>query len=155
MYFSAGWWRNDDEEGVRPSRFPWLRAGGTGGRSFRALRFSGYIVAGGKVEYHWGRLWRPGFRGFMATPWGVRVQRVRPLGERGARLTPQAGTPQGETTHYILCVAVLLHPLLSLTHWIFRSLMLPYKSSSHSAKCVRCAPPVGGRLCRRATEKGS
>ena len=34
----------------------------------------------------------------------------------------------------------LLHPLLSLTHWIFRSLMLPYKSSSHSAKCVRCAP---------------
>ena len=35
---------------------------------------------------------------------------------------------------------VLLHPLLSLTHWIFRSLTLPYKSSSHSAKCVRCAP---------------
>ena len=34
----------------------------------------------------------------------------------------------------------LLHPLLSLTHLIFRSLMLPYKSSSHSAKCVRCAP---------------
>ncbi len=34
----------------------------------------------------------------------------------------------------------LLHPLLSLTHWIFGSLMLPYKSSSHSAKCVRCAP---------------
>ena len=33
----------------------------------------------------------------------------------------------------------LLHPLLSLTHWIFGSLMLPYKSSSHSAKCVRCA----------------
>ena len=27
----------------------------------------------------------------------------------------------------------LLHPLLSLTHWIFGSLMLPYKSSSHSA----------------------
>ena len=70
MYFSAGWWRNDDEEGVRPSRFPWLRAGGTGGRSFRALRFSGYIVAGGKEEYHWGRLWRPGFRGFMDTPFG-------------------------------------------------------------------------------------
>ena len=37
----------------------------------------------------------------------------------------------------------LLHPLLSLTHWIFRSLMLPYKSSSHSAKCVRCAPQSG------------
>ena len=71
--------------------------------------------------------------------------------------------PKGETTHYILRVAPLLqpllslthwvfrslmlpykssslvHPLLSLTHWIFRSLMLPYKSSSHSAKCVRCA----------------
>ena len=36
----------------------------------------------------------------------------------------------------------LLHPLLSLTHWIFRS---------HSAKCVRCAslrsggPPIGGQ----------
>ena len=40
----------------------------------------------------------------------------------------------------------LLHPLLSLTHWIFRSLILPYKSSSHSAKCVRCAPlRSGGR----------
>ena len=38
----------------------------------------------------------------------------------------------------------LLHPLLSLTHWIFRSLMLPYKSSSHSAKCVRCAPLRSG-----------
>ena len=41
---------------------------------------------------------------------------------------------------------MLLHPLLSLTHWIFRSLVLPYKSSSHSAKCVRCAPlRSGGR----------
>ena len=40
----------------------------------------------------------------------------------------------------------LLHPLLSLTHWIFRSLMLSYKSSSHSAKCVRCASlRSGGR----------
>ena len=47
--------------------------------------------------------------------------------------------PKGETTHYDLCVALLLHPLLSLTHWIFRSLMLPYKSSSHSANHVRCA----------------
>ena len=78
--------------------------------------------------------------------------------------------PKGETTHYILRVAPLLHPLLSLTHWIFRSLMLPYKSSSHSAptavtdsldfqvadaplqiqfastKCVRCASlRSGGR----------
>ena len=64
----------------------------------------------------------------------------------------------------------LLHPMLSLTHWVFRSLMLPYKSSSHSAstavtdsldfqvadaplqiqfasaKCVRCASlRSGGR----------
>ena len=40
----------------------------------------------------------------------------------------------------------LLHTLLSLTHWIFRSLILPYKSSSHSAKCVRCASlRSGGR----------
>ena len=62
----------------------------------------------------------------------------------------------------------LLHTLLSLTHWIFRSLMLPYKSSSHSAstavtdslnfrvadaplqiqfasaKCVRCASLLSG-----------
>ena len=45
----------------------------------------------------------------------------------------------------------LLHLLLSLTHWIFRSLMLPYKSSSHSAKCVRCASlrPGGRRLAVR------
>ena len=34
----------------------------------------------------------------------------------------------------MICASLaLLHPLLSLTHWIFRSLMLPYKSSSHSA----------------------
>ncbi len=45
----------------------------------------------------------------------------------------------------------LLYPLLSLTHWIFRSLMLPYKSSSHIANHVRCAslrsggPPIGGQ----------
>ena len=54
--------------------------------------------------------------------------------------------PTGETTHYDLCVAGASAPLLSLTHWIFRSLMLPYKSSSHSAKCVRCASlRSGGR----------
>ena len=46
------------------------------------------------------------------------------------RLTAAGCVPRGETTHYILRVALLLHPLLSLTHWIFRSLMLPYKSSS-------------------------
>ena len=46
----------------------------------------------------------------------------------------------------ICALLALLHPLLSLTHWIFRSLMLPYKSSSHSAKCVRCASlPLRGR----------
>ena len=40
----------------------------------------------------------------------------------------------------------LLYPLLSLTHWIFRSLMLPYKSSSHIANHVRCASlRSGGR----------
>ena len=64
----------------------------------------------------------------------------------------------------------LFQPLLSLTHWIFRSLTLPYKSSAHSAstavtdlldfrvadaplqiqfasaKCVRCASlRSGGR----------
>ena len=38
----------------------------------------------------------------------------------------------------------LLQPLLSLTHWIFGSLLLPYKSSSHSAKCVRCASLCSG-----------
>ena len=38
----------------------------------------------------------------------------------------------------MICASLaLLHPLLSLTHWIFGSLMLPYKSSSHSAKYVR------------------
>ena len=47
----------------------------------------------------------------------------------------------------MICASLaLLQPLLSLTHWIFRSLMLPYKSSSHSAKCVRCASlQSGGR----------
>ena len=61
--------------------------------------------------------------------------------------------PKGETTHYILSVAPLLQPLLSLTHWIFRSLMLPYKSSSHSAKCVRCASlRSGGRRLAVRTE---
>ena len=46
----------------------------------------------------------------------------------------------------------LLQPLLSLTHWIFRSLMLPYKSSSHSAKCVRSASlRSGGRRLAAST----
>ena len=34
----------------------------------------------------------------------------------------------------MICASLaLLHLLLSLTHWIFGSLMLPYKSSSRSA----------------------
>ena len=38
----------------------------------------------------------------------------------------------------MICASLaLLQPLLSLTHWIFGSLMLPYKSSSRSAKYVR------------------
>ena len=45
----------------------------------------------------------------------------------------------------MICASLaLLQPLLSLTHWIFRLLMLPYKSSSHSAKCVRCASDRSG-----------
>ena len=48
----------------------------------------------------------------------------------------------------MICASLaLLHPLLSLTHWIFRSLMLPYKSSSHSANHVRCAS-TGKRVTR-------
>ena len=61
---------------------------------------------------------------------------------------PSTLTPKGETTHYDLRVALLLHPLLSLTHWIFRSLPLPYKSSSlvqlmfavHARKGVSACP---------------
>ena len=54
----------------------------------------------------------------------------------------------------MICASLaLLHPLLSLTHWIFRSLMLPYKSSSHSANHVRCASLRSGgrRLAVRKT----
>ena len=54
--------------------------------------------------------------------------------------------PVGKRLTTFCASLALLHPLLSLTHWIFRSLMLPYKSSSHSAKCVRCAPLKGKRL---------
>ena len=60
----------------------------------------------------------------------------------GKRLTRFSGryrspTAQLSPTHDILCVTAFLQPLLSLTHWIFGSLMLPYKSSSRSAKYVR------------------
>ena len=54
----------------------------------------------------------------------------------------------------MICASLaLLQPLLSLTHWIFRSLMLPYKSSSHSANHVRCASLRSGgrRLAVRKT----
>ena len=46
---------------------------------------------------------------------------------------------KGKRLTTFCALLALLHPLLSLTHWIFGSLMLPYKFSSHSAKCVRCA----------------
>ena len=53
---------------------------------------------------------------------------------------------KGKRLTTFCALLALLQPLLSLTHWIFRSLMLPYKSSSHSAKCVRCASlRLGGR----------
>ena len=56
---------------------------------------------------------------------------VKPKNLKNLRLRePSTLTPKGETTHYDLCVALLLHPLLSLTHWIFGALPLPYKSSS-------------------------
>ncbi len=68
-------------------------------------------------------------RGFMVLPPTGGIINSLPL--KGKRLTT-------------FCASLtLLHPLLSLTHWIFRSLTLPYKSSSHSAKCVRCAPQSG------------
>ena len=60
---------------------------------------------------------------------------------------------QGKRLTMICASLALLHPLLSLTHWIFRSLMLPNKSSSHSANHVRCASLRSGgrRLAVRKT----
>ena len=55
------------------------------------------------------------------------------------RLCRRVVSPQGKRLTMICTSLALLHPLLSLTHWIFRSLMLPYKSSSHSANHVCCA----------------
>ena len=52
---------------------------------------------------------------------------------------PAKSTPSIQKSITTCASLAFLHPLLSLTHWIFRSLVLPYKSSSHSAKCVRCA----------------
>ena len=56
---------------------------------------------------------------------------------------------KGKRLTTFCALLALLQPLLSLTHWVFRSLMLTYKSSSHSAKCVRCAPLRSGG-CRLA-----
>ena len=76
---------------------------------------------------------------FLYSPRGLRLRR---RGAYSPRLTHRLRgvSPQGKRLTMICESLALLHPLLSLTHWIFRSLMLPYKSSSHSAKCVRCAP---------------
>ena len=85
---------------------------------------------------------------------------------------------KGKRLTMICASLAFLHPLLSLTHWIFRLLMLPYKSSSHSAstavtdsldfqvadaplqiqfasaKCVRCASlRSGGRRLAVRTAK--
>ena len=79
---------------------------------------------------------------------GVRVQRVvvaasPQIIKRGRgwhhRLCRKVVSPQGKRLTMICASLALLHPLLSLTHWIFRSLMLPYKSSSHSANHICCA----------------
>ena len=98
-----------------------------------------------------GRLWRGRDRdrdlggAFQYSRRGLRLRRRgaygihRASGPMDAKGCVARLHPTGKTTHYILCVAPLLHPLLSLTHWIFRSLMLPYKSSSHSANHVCCA----------------
>ena len=82
---------------------------------------------------------------FLYSPRGLRLRR---RGAYSPRLTHRLRgvSPQGKRLTMICESLALLHPLLSLTHWIFRSLMLPYKSSSHSAKCVRCAPLKGKRL---------
>ena len=68
---------------------------------------------------------------------GARLRRRgdSPALTRGLRVV----SPKGKRLITFCASLALLHPLLSLTHWIFGSLSLSYKSSSHSAKCVRCA----------------
>ena len=84
--------------------------------------------------------WAEGPSILRTFPFTTLLHNLPPSGGHNLRgEAPSTLAPKGETTHYDLCVALLLHPLLSLTHWIFRSLMLPYKSSSHSANHVRCA----------------
>ena len=69
------------------------------------------------------------------------------------RVVQKGCAPQEKRLTMICASLALLHPLLSLTHWIFRSLMLPYKSSSHSANHVRCVSLRSGgrRLAVRKT----
>ncbi len=58
---------------------------------------------------------------------------------------------KGKRLTTFCALLALLHPLLSLTHWIFRSLMLPYKSSSLVQNVFavhrfdRGRPPIGGQ----------
>jgi|GEM_PF-1203287 len=83
---------------------------------------------------------------------GLRLRRrgaYSPVLTHGLRVV----SPLGKRLTMICASLALLHPLLSLTHWIFRSLMLPYKSSSHSANHVRCASLRSGgrRLAVRKT----
>ena len=68
---------------------------------------------------------------------GARLRRRgdSPALTRGLRVV----SPKGKRLTTFCASLALLHPLLSLTHWIFGSLSLSCKSSSHSAKCVRCA----------------
>ena len=82
---------------------------------------------------------------------GARLRRRgdSPALTRGLRVV----SPKGKRLITFCASLALLHPLLSLTHWIFGSLSLSYKSSSHSAKCVRCASlRSGGRIRAAALE---
>ena len=90
------------------------------------------------VSYLWTHLRCEGSKGLEGSEGGG--------GGWHRRLCRRVVSPQGKRLTMICASLALLHPLLSLTHWIFRSLMLPYKSSSHSANHVRCASlRSGGR----------
>ena len=86
----------------------------------------------------------------LYVPWRSEISPLRnafvEMTEGAGRLFYNLRPLKGKRLTTFCASLALLHPLLSLTHWIFRSLMLPYKSSSHSAKCVRCASlRSGGR----------